>query len=116
MENADAISVKGVVNGMVSAVSNGIVTAVSNTGERLYHSGRIYIASGIKDCYISCDAMRNLRIINKLSASRFGQRPVLRTLRRRRQGRRCSMRLPAARPPARASSIPAIQRNGGQHP
>ena len=55
--NADAIFVKGVVKGTISAVSN--------TGERLYYSGRIYIASGIKDCYISCDAMRDLRIINE---------------------------------------------------
>ena len=57
MANADTISVKGVVMGTVSAVSN--------TGERLYHTGKIYIASGIRDCYISCDAMRDLRIINE---------------------------------------------------
>ena len=57
MANADAITVKGVVDRMISAVSN--------TGKRLYHSGRIHIASGIRDCYISCDAMRNLKIINE---------------------------------------------------
>ena len=42
---ADDISVKGVVKGTIFVVSN--------TGKWLYHSGRIYIASGIKDCYIS---------------------------------------------------------------
>ena len=57
MANADAITVKRVVDGTISAVSN--------TGERLFHSGRIYIASGIRDCYISCDAMRDLKIINE---------------------------------------------------
>ena len=50
MANADAISVKGVVDGTISAVSN---------------MGRIYIASGIRDCYISCDTMRDLRINNE---------------------------------------------------
>ena len=57
MANADTITIKGVVEGTVSAVSN--------TGERLYHTGKIYVASGIQDCYISCDAMRDLKIINK---------------------------------------------------
>ena len=57
MANADAIKIKAVVDGTTSAVSN--------TGARLYHSGRIFVASGIRNCYISCDAMRNLRIINK---------------------------------------------------
>ena len=57
LANADAITIKGVVGSTVSAVSN--------TGKRLFHSGRIYLASGIKDCYISCDAMRDLRIINE---------------------------------------------------
>ena len=57
MANANTISIKGVVEGTISAVSN--------TGECLYHTGKIYVASGIKDCYISCDAMRDLRIINE---------------------------------------------------
>ena len=59
MANADVIEIKAVVDGIISAVSN--------TGKRLYHSGRIYIASGIRDCYISCNTMRNLCIINKHS-------------------------------------------------
>ena len=57
MANADAIKIKAVVDGTISAISN--------TGERLNQSGRIYVASGIRNCYISCDAMRNLRIINE---------------------------------------------------
>ena len=46
-----------------SRPSSTAISALSNTSERLFHSGRIYIALGIRDCYISCDAMRNLRII-----------------------------------------------------
>ena len=57
LANADKITFKGVVDGTISAVSN--------TGERLYHASRIYIASGIRDCYISCDAMRDLKIMNE---------------------------------------------------
>ena len=89
----------------------GTVSAVSNTGERLYHTGKIYIASGIRDCYISCDAMRDLRIINEHFPLPIRRPAAVRPVRGRRQDGRPSVRLPASDWPAPHASLPAIQRH-----
>ena len=46
-------------------VFQGRISATTGTGDRLSHEGRVYVARGISECYLSCDAMRSLRIIDE---------------------------------------------------
>ena len=66
-KNAAYAHLKGADNNDldVIAVVDASLSALSNTGDRISTSVRLYIVEGVDECYISCNAMKGLRIIDE---------------------------------------------------
>ena len=66
-KNAAYAHLKGADNNDldVVAVVDASLSAISNTGDRITTTVRLYVVEGVDECYISCNAMKGLRIIDE---------------------------------------------------
>ena len=65
--NAHLAQLKGADNGEldVSGVVEATLSATTNTGEKISTPATLYIVDNVDECYISCAAMKGLRIIDE---------------------------------------------------